>query len=104
MKGDCHNKPIKYLFLQAENPPALDMHESTLLYIKQGLKVHKRAFSPVIIIGDHVYRVFFTHSKCTYVFPYAEQVLDLLITYKNSFKNLLIRAKNALKNSTRILG
>ena len=42
--------------------------------------------------------------KCTYVFPYAEQVLDLLITYKNSFKNLLIRAKNALKNSTRILG
>jgi len=62
MKGDCHNKPIKYLFLQAENPPALDMHESTLLYIKQGLKVHKRAFSPVIIIGDHVYRVFFTHS------------------------------------------
>ena len=38
------------------------MLKSTLLYIKQGLITHIGAFSPVIIIEDHIYRVLFTHS------------------------------------------
>lgn len=38
------------------------MLKSTLLYIKQGLNTHIGAFSPVIIIEDHIYRVLFTHS------------------------------------------
>jgi hypothetical protein len=39
-------------FLQAEYPPAIDMQQHMLLYIKQGLKAHKRTFSPTIIIED----------------------------------------------------
>lgn len=38
------------------------MLKTTLLYIKQGLNALSRAFSPVIIIGDHIYRLLFTHS------------------------------------------
>ena len=38
------------------------MLKSTLLYIKQGLNTHIGAFSPVIIIEDHIYRVLFIHS------------------------------------------
>lgn len=41
------------------------MLKSTLLYIKQGLNTHIGAFSPVIIIEDHIYRVLFTHSVKT---------------------------------------
>ena len=39
------------------------MLESILLYIKQGLNAHLRAFSPIIIIEDHIYRLLFTHSS-----------------------------------------
>ena len=39
------------------------MLKTTLLYIKQGLNALSRAFSPVIIIGDHIYRLLFTHSS-----------------------------------------
>ena len=38
------------------------MLESILLYIKQGLNAHLGAFSPIIIIEDHIYRLLFTHS------------------------------------------
>lgn len=38
------------------------MLESILLYIKQGLNAHLRAFSPIIIIEDHIYRLLFKHS------------------------------------------
>ena len=34
------------------------MHQHVLLYIKQGLEAHSRAFSPIIIIEDQYLQTF----------------------------------------------
>ena len=46
------------LFYGRKFSPAFDMLEATLLYIKQGLNAHSRAFSPVIIIEDSLLQTF----------------------------------------------
>ena len=56
------------------------MLESTLLYIKQGLNTHLRAFSPIIIIEDHIYRLLFTHSNNLKDNPDSYDIFD----YKNT--------------------
>ena len=58
------------------------MLESILLYIKQGLNAHLRAFSPIIIIEDHIYRLLFTHSpKEILADPRCDLALALEIFY-----------------------
>lgn len=37
--------------------------------LAEGLNAHLRAFSPIIIIEDHIYRLLFTHSQLSkYIF------------------------------------
>ena len=67
------------MFYGRKISPALDMLKSTLLYIKQGLNTHIGAFSPVIIIEDHIYRVLFTHS---FSFYYTS-LLMIVFSWKN---------------------
>ena len=66
------------MFYRRNFSPALDIPKSTLLYIKQGLNAHSRAFSPVIIIEDHIYRLLFTHSIYTklVVTPASERTAE----------------------------
>lgn len=54
------------------------MLESILLYIKQGLNAHLRAFSPIIIIEDHIYRLLFTHSN--YRTPFSTNNLKIIFS------------------------
>ena len=75
------------------------MLKSTLLYIKQGLNTHIGAFSPVIIIEDHIYRVLFTHSTKVYLItniPLEEQYTNIQDKQPATWNALLRRIHHYL--------
>lgn len=63
------------------------MLESILLYIKQGLNAHLRAFSPIIIIEDHIYRLLFTHS-IFFATPNYPETMRLRFLFSCSSQNM----------------
>lgn len=68
------------------------MLKTTLLYIKQGLNALSRAFSPVIIIGDHIYRLLFTLSYLEAA-QFATRVHDYNLQSSSQLGMMLLNIK-----------
>ena len=73
------------------------MHQHVLLYIKQGLEAHSRAFSPIIIIEDQ-YLQTFVHTLyrkgITYLFNETKLNLPLDLRETIIFEHLFSLAAN----------